>query len=380
MKLRNYIPPMSIVLFIVVTLAGTYFVRRLILEKTMITAMEIGDSATVAELADSFPSPINARDKRQRTPLHRAADWGDRALVELLLVKGADVNARDKDGQTPLHWACTFGRTRVVETLIAKGADIDPKDVCGSTPLHLAALCGHREVVELLLADGAGINTRIHVGWTPLHLAADCGRKEVVELLISKGADLAAKDVRGSTALRLALRGKHDAVAEVLRKAGAKDSTEERGVTIPQAVPKVTEELSFLTQERELRRNLLESLDQDVYKEQGTPEEKLLRKVDIIVLAEELSHPRLVLLFPLGDAAGFEVKTSEGSIDFIRVIIPGGAERAEWRLVVSCKDGNLIVWSLVWTGGGWDATCSSNADDPSASTLVGKKPAGKEQH
>jgi ankyrin repeat protein len=230
MVFRKFIPPMSIIIFLILTLGGTYFVRLRILDKHMASAMEMGDRAKVAELANSFPCPVNARDKDTRTPLHCAAAWRDRALAELLLRKGADVNARTAAGATPLHG----GEKEIAEFLIARGADVNARDKDGKTPLHVAAGNGRTAVVELLIAKGADINAKttgplpsgcfvFPCKETPLHRAVQQGWTEVAELLIAKGADVNAKDKDGKTALQRAIDFKHDDIADALRKAGAKE-------------------------------------------------------------------------------------------------------------------------------------------------------------
>ena len=75
-----------------------------------------------------------------------------------LLENGADVNMLDRSGCTPLHLAASFGHKAIVELLLVKGADIHAR-VNGSTALHLAAEKKHIEVVELLLANGAKNDT-----------------------------------------------------------------------------------------------------------------------------------------------------------------------------------------------------------------------------
>lgn len=47
------------------------------------------------------------RDVRTKgeTPLHRAAAYGDEAMLEYLLKKGADREARDANGDSPISWA-----------------------------------------------------------------------------------------------------------------------------------------------------------------------------------------------------------------------------------------------------------------------------------
>ena len=105
--------PAIIVAFIALTLAGTYYVRLLILERAMTAAMRMDDKAMIADLAFSWPCPVNAWDNEIGTPLHWAANAGRIDVVERLLSKGADVNAKDdKDGWTPLHWAAGRGTGR----------------------------------------------------------------------------------------------------------------------------------------------------------------------------------------------------------------------------------------------------------------------------
>jgi ankyrin repeat protein len=166
-RFRKFIPPMSIILFLVFTFAGTYYVRLRILEKHMAAAMDMEDTATIAELAYKFPCPVNARDEEGGTPLHRAVQWGDYALAELLIRKGADVNAKSiaplslglfqstEGGDTPLHWAGYCGRKEITELLIAKGADVNAKDNLGITALQLAIDMQHNDVAEVLRKAGA---------------------------------------------------------------------------------------------------------------------------------------------------------------------------------------------------------------------------------
>ncbi|HUW56964.1 MAG TPA: ankyrin repeat domain-containing protein, partial [Planctomycetota bacterium] len=110
MRVRKLIPPTSIILFLILTLAGTYYVRLRILEKHMAAAMDMGDNATIVELIDSFPCPVNAWGRGSVTPLHWAARSGRADLIERLLAKGADVNTKNPAGYTPLRAAAYSGR------------------------------------------------------------------------------------------------------------------------------------------------------------------------------------------------------------------------------------------------------------------------------
>ncbi len=92
------------------------------------------------------------------TPLHYAAGWGHKEIVELLIAEGADVNAMNGAGQTPLHFAAQEGQKEIVELLIAKGADVNAKTNNGTTPLDRATMPNSpfdtTETVNLLRKHG----------------------------------------------------------------------------------------------------------------------------------------------------------------------------------------------------------------------------------
>ncbi|MGH9675514.1 MAG: ankyrin repeat domain-containing protein, partial [Candidatus Acidiferrum sp.] len=130
---------------------------------------------------------VNAKDNDGLTPLHLAAVFGNKDVVELLLASKADVNAKANNGDTPLHFAAASGHKEVAELLLASKAEVNATDEDGDTPLHYAAFKGHKDVAELLLASKAEVNAKANNGNTPLHFATASGHKEVGELLRQHG-------------------------------------------------------------------------------------------------------------------------------------------------------------------------------------------------
>ena len=119
----------------------------------------------------------------QSATLLWAARKGHKAVVELLLDKGADTESRDNYSHTPLSWAAQAGHEAVVELLLDKGAHIESRGSDGETPLSRAAKLGHKAVLELLLDKGADIESRNEGGMTPTEWAEYMGKTDLAEML-----------------------------------------------------------------------------------------------------------------------------------------------------------------------------------------------------
>ncbi|KAL0269313.1 UNVERIFIED_CONTAM: hypothetical protein PYX00_007096 [Menopon gallinae] len=243
--------------------------------RELFEACKTGDLARVKKLVNS--QMVNARDTagRKSTPLHFAAGYGRRDVVEFLLSAGASIQARDDGGLHPLHNACSFGHADVVRLLLEAGANPNTRDNWSYTPLHEAASKGKIDVCIALLQNGADASIRNSEGKTaleladsatrpvltgdyrkeelleaarsgaedrllallnplnvnchasdgrrstPLHLAAGYNRGRVVQLLLQNGADVHAKDKGGLVPLHNACSYGHFEVTEMLIKHGA---------------------------------------------------------------------------------------------------------------------------------------------------------------
>jgi len=149
--------------------------------------------------------------------IHKAADAGDVARVDVFLQKGVDVDARDAYGRTPLMLAVS--QPELARHLVARGADVNARDVNGETPLMKAAFIGRLDVVRYLEEQGAELQARDDRGGTVLMLAAsDLG---LVRYLVEKGADVNARNAQGETALKWAAAFGHLDVVKYLVEHGA---------------------------------------------------------------------------------------------------------------------------------------------------------------
>ena len=71
---------------------------------------------------------VDERDHMGLTPLHWAAQQGDKCSTAVLLKFGADPNAADHNGLTALHRAASGGNKSCISQLLEAGADIRAKD------------------------------------------------------------------------------------------------------------------------------------------------------------------------------------------------------------------------------------------------------------
>src|SRR6187399_578690 len=85
-------------------------------------------------------------------PVADAAKRGDLATIRTLLKQGADASMPHPDGMTPLHWAAERGEAAMADALILSGANVTAVTRLGGyTPLHLAARNGNAPVLRALL-------------------------------------------------------------------------------------------------------------------------------------------------------------------------------------------------------------------------------------
>jgi ankyrin repeat protein len=125
-------------------------------------ACAIGHKVIGGKAAAQEGARLEPESNYDLTQLSWAAVKGDKALVKLLLDKGAKLESIDKEfGRTPMLWAAIEGQEGVVKLLLEKGAALESKDNNhGRTPLSYVAEEGHKAVVKLLLERGTKLETK----------------------------------------------------------------------------------------------------------------------------------------------------------------------------------------------------------------------------
>ncbi len=120
----------------------------------LLAAAEEGKAAAVRKLLDADAALLAAVNDDGDGPLHLAAWQGHRAVVTLLLERGAPVDAAGAGGQTPLHYAVRHGQAKVVKALLDAGADPARRDEDGTSAWYAAALAADDDTVRVLDRSG----------------------------------------------------------------------------------------------------------------------------------------------------------------------------------------------------------------------------------
>lgn len=162
---------------------------------------------------------FSARDTKERTALHIAAQKGHTSVVQAL-IKGLSeqrlslLDVKDASNFTPLQYAATNGHSDITKLLagvsnmktmcpipLARKRSYTQGESQLSTTINVptlvaAASNGHKDVVHTLVSHGADVNQTDEHGRTAVSVASKAGFAEIVQLLVEKGADLKTKSRR----------------------------------------------------------------------------------------------------------------------------------------------------------------------------------------
>jgi ankyrin repeat protein len=197
-------------------------------------ACESGNTALVRKLLDGGAN-INQQNGKVEdpfwvegaTPIFAAINRRDTALVRLLISRGADLSHNAPNAGPALHYAVRHSSPDIVLLLINARAPLETvvtnehyrfSDGATGTALHQAMdqALYHRkesgdkyeeslEIIKLLITAGANLNAaRPEDGRTVMMMAAADNNTQLIRLLIDAKADPSLRDTEGKTALRIA--------------------------------------------------------------------------------------------------------------------------------------------------------------------------------
>lgn len=202
-------------------------VRGGICDNALEKAAQTGNKQIVQLLLDAG-AEVNAQGRffGVGNALHAAAYSGNEQILRLLLNAGADINAQGGYYGNALHAAVAAnsgegGLEKVVKLLLDAGADINAEGGYFGHALQAAAYTGNEQILKLLLHAGADVNAQGGQYSNALQAAACNGHKQIVKLLLNSGADVNAQGGYFSNALQGAAYRRNEKIVKLLLNAGA---------------------------------------------------------------------------------------------------------------------------------------------------------------
>lgn len=175
-------------------LERTTMVARLQAARTSLTFFEaciVGD-LTAVRRALARGQDVNQLSPDGFSPLGLAVFFRRSEVARLLIDAGADVRLRSRNALqvAPIHSAVARGDLAMLQTLLLRGADPDQTQQRLMRPIHEAAAAGATPIVAMLLMFGADPAVRSEDGRSAADFAAASGHVELarrLESLASRG-------------------------------------------------------------------------------------------------------------------------------------------------------------------------------------------------
>ena len=207
------------------------------------TANQDGETPRILAARNGHMNLWDEYEERQRDRLVRAAREGNLDRVAMLVRSGADPFKTKPERSSPLEVASGAGRLAVVRFLlfdpaVGAAAPLARVEAMGKGALHAAAERGHEGVVDLILSTKLPPDTRDEKGNPAMHRAAARGRTKVVDVLLNRHADINAKGLLNMTPLHQAAKQRQTAmVAHLIGKGALQTEEDDMGRTFKDMQP-----------------------------------------------------------------------------------------------------------------------------------------------
>ena len=142
------------------------------------------------------------RDNEGRSLLHFISTWEwPKVLEEYVSTKRPIVDVLDYKRHTPLHYAAIYGTRAILEAFIQYGVIIDRRDSSGLTALHHAIQQNHTSIARTLVDSGADIKKLDGFRRSCYDLSLRTGGNDIIRFISGLGTDLSIKYPSGVRAL-----------------------------------------------------------------------------------------------------------------------------------------------------------------------------------
>ncbi len=173
--------------------------------KLVITAYEKSKAMmNLLLLNGADPGSVNPDGK---TLFYLSIEKNDIATLKLLVEQKGDINKKYMGGLYPLNHAIAKGRAEIIQFLVSSGADLNVKDESGNTPLITAVTKVDYKTSSLLIKGGADTNVKTLDGKSVLLISYEKNRSDIFDILLSGGASPAEKFENGNTLLHMSALG-----------------------------------------------------------------------------------------------------------------------------------------------------------------------------
>ncbi|XP_013417743.1 serine/threonine-protein phosphatase 6 regulatory ankyrin repeat subunit C-like [Lingula anatina] len=154
--------------------------------------------------------------------LNTAVKTGNVAMVERLIVKGADIDHGFGMQGPPLCAAINANQSQVVQVLIQAKCNLNVQDYDGESPLCLALRKGFVDIAKMLIQGGCRVNREDPISLKPpIIIATEKELMDIVQLLVNTpDCDVNKKDKTGSMALHYSVTQNSTEISKLLISSG----------------------------------------------------------------------------------------------------------------------------------------------------------------